>query len=110
MRKGLKIVFFILLIAGGAVLCAVRWQAWFGTPEEPRWTGDRIAGRFSGPSGDSVMTFLVLGDVHNRLTHEDYDSLAARVPEAQAVIQTGDWLDRGQTYYRQLLMREWTQS
>ena len=58
----------------------------------------------------SELTFLILGDIHSRLTRADYDTLAARVPDADAVIQIGDWLERGQNYYYQLLLREWTNS
>ena len=94
---------------GGAILCAIRWRAWFVTPAEPLWTGDTIEYTFT-PRTDSVETLLVLGDIHNRLTRADYDTLAARVPEANLVLQTGDWMERGQDYYRQLLLREWTAS
>lgn len=116
MRKWLNIVLSLLLLAGGAVLCAVRWQAWFGMPPEPQWEGETADYRFpavsdSLPLGeDGVLTFIVLGDIHNRLAAADYDSIAARVPQADAVAQTGDWLDRGQDYYYQALMHEWTGS
>ena len=113
MRKWISIIVFTLLIAGGAVLCAVRWQAWFGVPDEPLWTGDTLEYTFPSQitnDDDSVLTLLVLGDIHNNLTRADYDTLAARVPEADALVQTGDWMDRGQDYYYQLLLREWTES
>ena len=112
MRKWLKITIPAILLAGGAVLCSLRWQAWFGMPAEPQWNGDTINYVFPSPSSihHSPFTLLVLGDVHNRLTRADYDTLAARVPDADAVIQIGDWLERGQNYYYQLLLREWTNS
>ena len=120
MRKWINTILIILLLAGGAILCAVRWQAWFGMPPEPKWTGDTIQYTMPCPTtqwSDSVtvgqrngLTFIVLGDIHNRLTREDYDTLAARVPQADAVIQIGDWLERGQDYYYQLLLREWKAS
>lgn len=114
MRKWISVIVTVLLLAGGVVLCAVRWQAWFGVPPAPKWTGDTINYVFSLPSADSIqpseLTVLVLGDVHNRLTREDYDSLAARVPQRDLVAQTGDWLERGQDYYYRLLLREWTES
>lgn len=112
MRRWIRIILISLLLAGGAVLCAIRWQAWFGMPAEPQWTGDTINSVFPEISNDkdSCLTVLVLGDVHNRLTRANYDTLAARVPDADFVIQTGDWMDRGQFYYRQLLLREWTAS
>lgn len=112
MRRWLKIVIPAILLAGGAVICAIRWQAWFGMPADPQWNGDTINYVFPSPSSihHSPFTLLVLGDVHNRLTRADYDTLAARVPDADAVIQIGDWLERGQNYYYQLLLREWTNS
>ena len=112
MRRWLKIAIPAILLAGGAVICAIRWQAWFGIPAEPQWNGDTINYVFPSPSSihHSPFTLLVLGDVHNRLTRADYDTIAARVPDADAVIQIGDWLERGQDYYYQLLLREWTNS
>ena len=114
MRKWFKIVFWTLLLAGGVVLCAVRWQAWFGMPPEPKWTGDTIHYTMPCPttqwSDSAGLTILILGDIHNHLTRADYDTLAARVPDVDVIAQTGDWLDRGQEYYYQLLLREWTAS
>lgn len=113
MRKWLKIILAILLLTGGVVLCAIRWQAWFGMPAEPRWNEDTICFSFSAFEQDTTpesLDILVLGDIHNRLTRADYDSLAAHVPQADLVIQTGDWMERGQFYYQQLLFREWTNS
>ena len=109
MRKWVSIILISLLLAGGAILCIVRWQAWFGMPAEPQWTGDTLSYTFP-LAGDSCSTILVLGDIHNRLTRAEYDTLAARVPQADAVAQAGDWMDRGQNYYYQLLLREWTNS
>jgi len=128
MRKTLKIIIPTLLLAAGVTVCVIRWQAWFGMPDEPQWTGDTLSYVFPTFVQDSVPGFvrtaegwqdtitpdtlnlLVLGDVHNCLQHDDYDTLAARVPQADAVIQVGDWLDRGYFYYHQLLLREWTKS
>ena len=125
MRKWIKIVIPCLLLAGGAVLCVLRWQAWFGMPDEPQWTGatrtytfptfaqDSVPGFVWTPQGwqDTVrpqtLDILVLGDIHNNLKQADYDTLAARVPNADLIIQVGDWLHRGQNYYRQQLLREW---
>jgi len=112
------------LLAGGIVLCAIRWQAWFGMPAEPQWTGDTIHYTFPSPfvlepvapdhspapAMDSSITVLVLGDIHSKLTRTDYDTLAARVPQADIVAQVGDWMERGQEYYYRLLLREWTNS
>lgn len=112
MRKRVYIALLAVLLAVGAVICAVRWQAWFVIPDEPHWTGDTLQGVFHTPNedNDSIATILVLGDIHSRLTRTDYDTLAARVPDADLVMQAGDWMERGQEYYRQLLLREWTNS
>ena len=113
MRKWVKITIPSLLLAGGVVLCIIRWQAWFGMPAEPKWNGETIDYTFPSPytnDSDGCLTFLVLGDVHSQLTRANYDTLAARVPQADAVLQVGDWMERGQNYYYQLLLREWTNS
>lgn len=112
MRKWVYIVSASILLAAGAVICAVRWQAWFVIPDEPHWTGDTLQVTFRTPDSenDSISTILVLGDIHSRLTRADYDTLSSRVPEADLVIQVGDWMERGQEYYRQMLLREWTNS
>ena len=115
MRKWIKFIVLMILLASGAVLCAIRWQAWFSMPPEPTWTGDTIDYTFPYPTAersDSVsdQTILILGDIHNHLMQADYDTLAARVPDIDAVAQVGDWMERGQEYYRQELLREWTHS
>jgi predicted phosphodiesterase len=115
MRKWIRIILFFLILAGGAVLCAVRWEAWFAMPAEPKWTEDTLDYVFPYPIEDSLstkndLTILVLGDIHNGLNRADYDTLAARVPEADVIAQVGDWMNRGQNYYYQWLLREWTNS
>lgn len=116
MRKWVYILIASILLVVGAVICAFRWQAWFVTPPEPHWTGTTIDSTFQCPISNhqslitNPRTILVLGDIHSRLTHADYDTLAARVPDAEIVMQVGDWMERGQEYYRQLLLREWQAS
>lgn len=119
MRRWIKGILVTLLLAGGVIICIVRWQAWFGMPAEQQWNDTVSDYIFPSPcdsaafhpfDNDSTLTILVLGDVHNRLTRSDYDTLARRVPQADLVVQVGDWMDRGQFYYRQLLLREWTNS
>ena len=113
MRKWVKIIAPIVLLAGGAILCAIRWQAWFGTPAEPKWNGEDCDYTFPAFEQDTTpqsLDILVLGDIHSKLTRADYDTLAARVPQADLILQTGDWMERGQKYYQQLLLREWTNS
>ena len=113
MKKWIYSIVIALLVAGGATLCVVRWQAWFGMPEEPKWEGPRRTYAFPFFEHDTTpesLDILVLGDIHNGLTRADYDTLAARVPHLDAVAQAGDWLDRGQEYHYQHLLREWNSS
>lgn len=113
MKKWIWIIVTILLLAGGATVCAIRWQAWFGMPAEPQWNGETLDYTFPAFEQDATpesLDILVLGDIHSRLTRAEYDTLAARVPQADVVAQIGDWMDRGQNYYYQLLIREWTNS
>ena len=113
MRRWIKIIVPVVLLAGGAVLCAVRWQAWFGMPAAPQWRGEELTFVFPSFERDATpeeLDILVLGDIHSRLTSADYDTLASRVPQADIVAQAGDWMERGQHYYKQLLLREWSNS
>ena len=113
MKKWLKIILPVVLLAGGAVVCAIRWQAWFGMPAEPQWRDDEIEFVFPAFVQDSTpesLDILLLGDIHSRLVSAEYDTLAARVPQTDIVAQAGDWMDRGQRYHQQLLFREWTNS
>ena len=107
MRRWIKIIIPTLLLAGGIVLCVIRW------PAEPQWNGDTLDYVFEPLLTDTTpqsLDLLVLGDVHNRLTRADYDTLAARMPQVDALVQVGDWMQRGQNYYYQLLLREWMNS
>ena len=128
MRRKTKIATLILLLAGSAILCAVRWQAWFGIPEEPLWTGEKQTYQFHTFEAGTVHGFthtedgwtntstphsldiLFFGDIHNNLTTTDYNQIAQRHPEIDIVAQAGDWLERGQSYYYQALLKEWIPS
>ncbi|MEE1095524.1 MAG: metallophosphoesterase [Paludibacteraceae bacterium] len=128
MKRKIKIATLILLLAGSAILCAVRWQAWFGIPEEPQWNGPIQTYQFHTFEADTVHGFthtdngwtntstphsldiLILGDIHNNLTTTDYNQIAQRHPEIDIITQAGDWLERGQTYYYQSLLKEWIPS
>lgn len=125
MRRKIKIATLILLLAGSAILCAVRWQAWFGMQPEPEWTGDTLVHSFVTFANETIPGFtqtprgweektsthsldiLVFGDIHNNLTKDDYSTIAARHPQIDIVAQAGDWLQRGQFFYYQQLLQEW---
>ena len=108
-----RYIFVTILLAGIAILFAVRWHAWFDMPPEPKWEGaihNYVFPSFEQDKTPVSFDMLVLGDIHNRLTRADYNRLAARVPEADVIVQTGDWMERGQNYYYQLLLQEWLPS
>jgi 3',5'-cyclic AMP phosphodiesterase CpdA len=118
----------MFLLAGSAILCAVRWQAWFGMPEEPQWNGPVQTYQFhtfgtetapgfskteegwSNTSTPHSLDILILGDIHNNLNLKDYNSIAQRHPGIDIVAQAGDWMERGQSYYYQSLLCEWIPS
>jgi predicted phosphodiesterase len=122
--KRFWLILNIILLVGVAVLCAVRWKAWFSNPPEPQWQGDTISIQFStfgldslphfGYNGiywencDEMDTFqiLVLGDVHNSITHEQWNAIAKRHPHIDCFAQIGDFVERGYFYYNQMLYRE----
>lgn len=109
---------------GVAVLCFVRWNVWFGNPPEPKWTGDTIPYTFHTFGQDSVPGFeyngiewedmrqpdtlniLVLGDIHNSLTADQWQALGKRHPQTDLYAQLGDWVERGYFYYTQQLYHE----
>jgi len=108
-----KYIFLSLVLAGVATLCIVRWHAWFDMPAEPEWTGptrDYVFPMYECDNTPQQFDILVLGDIHNNLTRADYSLLAKRVPQADLVLQTGDWLAWGQNYYYQSLLQEWLYS
>lgn len=110
-KKVFWTVFSLLLLTGGIVTCAVRWQVWFGNPPEPAIEGDTIRYRFrtyatEPVAADSLTRILLLGDVHNGLTHSDYLRMADEAGALTAYAQLGDFVDRGYPYYFQELFRE----
>ena len=123
MRRFWLIVTLILL-AGGILLCAIRWKAWFTNPPEPMWTGDTIDYRFHTFGEDTVPGFehdglnwqdtrhpdtleiLLFGDVHNALTHAEWQAIAKRHPNVDCYAQLGDFVERGYFYYNQQLYHD----
>lgn len=126
-RKALSVILSILL-TGGIILCAVRWKAWFGNPEEPEWTQDTIRYSFRTFGGECVegftryeighsvvwqdlnqpdtLAFLLLGDVHNSIDSLQWEALAAGHPGLDFYAQLGDFMERGYFYYYQQLAGE----
>lgn len=110
-----------MLLAGGAFLCSIRWQAWFGMPPEPEYYGDTLSHTFQTFVGDTVPGFyydglywqdqtnpdtfsiLLLGDIHSQMDSAQYSRLTVRHPEVDVYAQLGDWVERPYFYYYQHL-------
>lgn len=121
--KRFKIIIVTLALATVAVICGVRWRAWFAMPAEPEWTADTLDIRHKTFASYTLMyspellramygaepdtlRLLVFGDVHNSIERDQYRSIAARHPGLTAYAQLGDFMDRGYFYYAQLLAHQ----
>ena len=111
MRRWIGWILLACLLAGGAILCTVRWEAWFGNPAEPEWTDEEISHQFITFDNDSVLralqrdtlSFLLLGDIHNSLNNKDMKLLSDLHPDVQFWAQLGDWMERPYHYYEQMM-------
>ena len=111
MKRIIGWIIILCILAGGATTCAIRWEAWFGNPPEPEWTGERINHRFMTMNNDSVLralqrdtlSFLLLGDIHNSLTNSDMSHISERHSDIQFWAQMGDWMERPYLYYEQMI-------
>ena len=111
MKKIIGWIIGLCLLAGGATVCAIRWEAWFGNPPEPEWTGEKIIHQFMTMNNDSVLrtlqrdtlSFLLLGDIHNSLTNDQMAALSQRHSDIQFWAQMGDWMERPYMYYEQMM-------
>ncbi len=121
MRKHKWLFVVLPVLIAGIVLCAVRWQVWFGNPAEPEWTGDTLDYHFLTFAADTLPNFtqteegwqdlrepdtlqiLLLGDVHNSMPRAEFDTLATRHPGLDCYAQLGDFVERGYFYYFQQL-------
>ena len=111
MKKIIGWIIGLCLLAGGATVCATRWEAWFGNPPEPEWTGEKITHQFMTMNNDSVLralqrdtlSFLLLGDIHNSLTNDLMAALSQRHSDIQFWAQRGDWMERPYLYYEQMM-------
>ena len=114
LRTIIWLIIAVLILTGSAILCTLRWDAWFTMPPEPEWQGDTLSTRFVTFHSDTIyacqltdtLSMVVLGDVHNTLEQTDYMQIAALSPNMQCYAQLGDWVDREQFYYKQLLMHQ----
>ena len=111
MKKIIGWIIGLCLLAGGATVCAIRWEAWFGNPPGPEWTGEKITHQFMTMNNDSVLrtlqrdtlSFLLLGDIHNSLTNDQMAALSQRHSDIQFWAQMGDWMERPYLYYEQMM-------
>ena len=113
MRSWVGWIIGLCLLAGGATVCAIRWEAWFGNPSEPEYTESISAHRFITFDNDSVsdalqrdtLSFLLLGDIHNSLSNSDMQLLSERHPDIQFWAQMGDWMERPYLCYEQMMYK-----
>ena len=111
MKRIIGWIIILCILAGGATTCAIRWEAWFGNPPEPEWTGEKITHQFMTMNNDSVLralqrdtlSFLLLGDIHNSLTNDQMAALSERHLDIQFWAQMGDWMERPYMYYEQMI-------
>ena len=111
MKRYIGWIIGLCLLAGGATICAIRWEAWFGNPPELEWTGEKITHQFITMNNDSVLralqrdtlSFLLLGDIHNSLTNDQMAALSQRHSDIQFWAQMGDWMERPYFYYEQMM-------
>ena len=113
MRRWIGWILLACVLTGGAVLCAIRWEAWFGNPAEPKWTEQEITHQFITFNNDSVLrtlqcdtlSFILLGDIHNSLNNKDMQLLSERHPDVKFLAQLGDWMERPYYYYEQMMYK-----
>ena len=111
MKKIIGWIIGLCILAGGATVSAIRWEAWFGNPPEPEWTGEKIIHKFITMNNDSVLralqrdtlSFLLLGDIHNSLTNDQMAALSQRHSDIQFWAQMGDWMERPYVCYEQMI-------
>ena len=111
MKKIIGWIIGLCLLAGGATVCATRWEAWFGNSPEPEWNGEKITHQFMTMNNDSVLralqrdtlSFLLLGDIHNSLKNDQMAALSQRHSDIQFWAQMGDWMERPYMYYEQMM-------
>ena len=111
MQRKIKLIILASLLVGGAVVCAIRWKAWFAIPPEPKWEGDTIEVAFKTFADEQVLLnmqndsleFLLLGDIHSSLDTTDFKMLSERHPNIHFWAQLGDWMERPYFYYKQQL-------
>lgn len=122
-RRITWVTIVLLLLIGAATLCVVRWKAWFVNPPEPFVDrSDSVEvyfhtfGRDTVPGfermrdtwvetdeNDSLLCFMVLGDVHNALDSADWARMAQWCPDLDFYVQAGDFVERGYEFYFRLL-------
>lgn len=75
----------------------------FGLDELPQFV--RVDSLWYDLQEPDTFRLLLLGDVHNDISHERYLSLG-QYPNLDAYAQLGDWMERGYTYYAQQLVKD----
>lgn len=107
-RHPFRILFVLILLAVG-MICTLRWRAWFDMPDEPLWEGDTIRHEFVILDRDwtpDSLSLLVLGDVHNELSRDEWVRLDTLCPDLDGYLQVGDFVERPYFYYFQQLYHQ----
>ena len=111
MRRWVGWIIGLCILTGGIIVCAIRWEAWFGNPPEPEYNEPIIAHQFITFNNDSVsealqhdtLSFVILGDIHNSLKNNDMMLLSKRHTDIEFWVQMGDWVERPYVYYEQMV-------
>ena len=111
MQRKIKLIILASLLVGSAVVCAIRWKAWFAIPPEPKWEGDTIEVAIKTFADEQLLLnmqkdsleFLLLGDIHSSLDTADFKMLSERHPNIHFWAQLGDWMERPYHYYEQMM-------
>lgn len=122
--KWVKSILITIILVGGVVFCAVRWNAWFANPAEPEFVGDTLTCHFHTFGEDSIpgfvptangwqdivcpdtLQFVLLGDVHNAIDSIQWVKLAERHPQIDFYAQLGDFMERCYFFYAQQLYHQ----
>jgi len=121
--KYIKYIILLLILTGAAILCCVRWDAWFSNPPEAIWQQDTIPYHFYGFGEDTIPGFeqkdsyfadiqdstelkiVLFGDVHNNVDSTQFKTIYQRHQPIDCYAQLGDFMERCYFCYYQLLVQ-----
>jgi predicted phosphodiesterase len=111
MQRKIKLIILASLLVGGAIICAIRWKAWFALPQEPMWEGEELKVNFVTFADENVhnklqkdtLEFLLLGDIHSGIDTAVWNNISIRHKNIDFWAQLGDWMERPYLYYKQMM-------